>query len=154
MTVEDEGKTPEYYHNNYDLKKMKRYLVRVGVCGLYILTDAEDVPVIIPYSHPKKGMVVGGSAPHRRNSTGRIIVENEGKTREFYPQVCDLKWVPYTPEVLHYYGREYGAIGRGEYPWECTAKDRHPDAMIYKSPEGFGWGSEFNDNWDECSEHR
>lgn len=48
---------------------------------------------------------------------------------------------PDLPEVITLWGKELRAIGRGKFPYECIAKDKHPDAMIYSSPDA-GWTHE------------
>lgn len=34
--------------------------------------------------------------------------------------------------------QEMTAIGQGAYPYECIAKDKHPDAMIFENDHN-GW---------------
>lgn len=34
-------------------------------------------------------------------------------------------------------------LGRGAYPWECIAKDKHPDAMIFQNEQG-GWLGDYD----------
>lgn len=37
-------------------------------------------------------LVVGGIAPLHSGSTGRIHVQKDGVTREYFPQVANCKW--------------------------------------------------------------
>lgn len=45
------------------------------------------------------------------------------------------------PTSIELYGKRLEAIGRGKYPYECRAKDKWPNAMIYYSPDA-GWDHE------------
>lgn len=36
--------------------------------------------------------LIGARPPHKPESTGRVYVEDEDGTREFFPSVFDLKW--------------------------------------------------------------
>lgn len=46
------------------------------------------------------------------------------------------------PAQIHIWGKDLVAVGRGKYPYECEAKDKHPDAMIY---EGDGnWTDQYS----------
>lgn len=47
------------------------------------------------------------------------------------------------PPAISMYGKRLKAIGRGKFPYECRAKDQHPNAMIYFSPDA-GWTHEHN----------
>lgn len=38
-------------------------------------------------------VILGGTAPHKPSSTGRILVESHGMMTEFFPNVFGLKWV-------------------------------------------------------------
>ena len=40
------------------------------------------------------------------------------------------------------------ALGRGQYPYECIAKDQLPDAMVYECPICRSWCHD-GDNWSE-----
>ncbi len=40
------------------------------------------------------------------------------------------------PDKIEYCGKTLLPIGVGKYPYDCIAKDKHPDAMIYKSDTG------------------
>lgn len=45
--------------------------------------------------------VLGGKAPHKRGSTGRVFVHVEGAgDTEFFPAVVGAQWVPLGPETL------------------------------------------------------
>ena len=48
------------------------------------------------------------------------------------------------PKAVEMYGYKLEAIGLGNYPYECDAKDDHPKAMVYK---------EFNDGGFSCWTH-
>lgn len=37
--------------------------------------------------------ILGGSAPHKPSSTGRILVQKGKFKREFFPSVANLEWV-------------------------------------------------------------
>jgi hypothetical protein len=37
--------------------------------------------------------VLGGSPPHKPESTGRVQVEIDGHDMEYYPGVIDAKWI-------------------------------------------------------------
>jgi hypothetical protein len=46
------------------------------------------------------------------------------------------------PEIA-VYGNVLKPVGRGKYPYDCLAKDKWPDAMIYR---GDGcWDHEYNE---------
>ncbi len=47
------------------------------------------------------------------------------------------------PSAIYYRESRMIAVGRGMFPYECTAKDEHPDAMLYYSQSG-GWAHEFD----------
>lgn len=36
-------------------------------------------------------------------------------------------------------GARMAAAGRGKYPYDCRAKDEHPDAMIWHCPIHSNW---------------
>lgn len=66
----------------------------------------------------------------------------------------DMAKVGSTPEilpkiVLYPYGwRVYISSGKGNFPYKCSAQDKHPDAMIY---EGDGsWFEEHDGNLAKC----
>ena len=43
-------------------------------------------------SHDDEWTLLGGRPPHKASSTGRVYVEDDDGTREFFPSVFDLKW--------------------------------------------------------------
>ena len=47
------------------------------------------------------------------------------------------------PSAIYYLESRMIAVGRGMFPYECTAKDEHPDAMVYYS-QSSGWAHEFD----------
>ncbi|MDH0342058.1 hypothetical protein [Chromobacterium haemolyticum] len=47
------------------------------------------------------------------------------------------------PHTITVWGKELTAVGRGKFPYDCQAKAKHPDAMVYKSQDG-GWCHEFD----------
>ncbi len=42
------------------------------------------------------------------------------------------------PKSYTKYGFLMTAIGTGKYPYDCTLKEKYPNAMIYKNEKG-GW---------------
>lgn len=39
-------------------------------------------------------------------------------------------------------GHAMDPIGRGAYPYDCIAKDKHPNAMVYRCPTCNVWTNE------------
>lgn len=64
------------------------------------------------------------------------------KSSELNPQKQRLSIKFLMPKVVTIYDKQFQAIGRNKYPWDCTLKTQHPHAMHYYSPEG-GWCTEF-----------
>ena len=52
------------------------------------------------------------------------------------------------PKICPLCGKAMRKAGYGKYPYECTAKDKHPNAMIYKGCEGFYSGTCKISGWD------
>lgn len=45
------------------------------------------------------------------------------------------------PEEIEVLGIKMVKHGIGKYPYDCTFKDKHPDAMIYHSTDASKYGS-------------
>ncbi len=64
----------------------------------WILIDKQGNPVLKGSTHMsfrnEPLVITGGAPPHKPGSTGRIYIQSGGTfTAEYYPSVCDLKWV-------------------------------------------------------------
>ena len=57
-----------------------------------LVYSTTQIPVKIG-SMVREYLIEGGSAPHRSNSTGRVLVkEKDGFRREFFPSVLNTEW--------------------------------------------------------------
>lgn len=85
--------------NNPREKKEKKPIVSKGWDGLYVLVDSKGKPVH-EGQKVKDYVIVGGRAPHKPDSSGRIWVPGEDYSRdrdnvhEYLPTNVDLKWLP------------------------------------------------------------
>ena len=63
-----------------------------------VLVDQQSgVPVEINDTYGRDGVeysIIGGRAPHSPASTGRVTVRSAEQSRELYPSVFDLSWIP------------------------------------------------------------
>ena len=59
-----------------------------------VLTDARTGKLVCSGTKMKDGEVlIGGTAPHKPSSTGRVLVQSsDGLFTEYYPNVFDMKW--------------------------------------------------------------
>lgn len=51
-----------------------------------------QLPATIEREDGSTMFVTGGRPPHKPSSTGRIYVEENGGSREYYPSVADCAW--------------------------------------------------------------
>jgi hypothetical protein len=72
------------------------------ICALVDITTRKPVQLgdVRHTGNGKRVTVMGGSAPHDFNSSGRVYVqamtgdnEPDGNQREYYPNVVDAKWI-------------------------------------------------------------
>lgn len=66
----------------------------------WVLIDMDDllevsVNEIVETFRGEEVMLTGGRPPHKPSSSGRIYVDhvNQGYSSEFFPSVCNLKWI-------------------------------------------------------------
>ena len=70
----------------------KKPIISKGWDGLYALVDGKGRPVS-EGQKVKDYVIVGGRAPHKPDSSGRIWVPAGDDVREFFPTNVDLKWI-------------------------------------------------------------
>jgi len=105
----------------------------------FTIKDAKTDHFITRSLHGLKSQVHFGSAASWTISTdGSLAI----KTCELNPQEQRLSIRFLMPKVVTIYGKQFEEIGRGKYPWDCPAKYKYPNAIIYSSAIG-GWCTEF-----------
>ncbi len=75
----------------------KKPIVSKGWDGLYALVDAKG-KAVHDGQKVKRFVVIGGRAPHKPDSEGRVWVleggeEDRDRAREYFPSVVDLQWI-------------------------------------------------------------
>lgn len=58
-------------------------------------------------------------------------------------ECAECRVEPALPTTITLWGKTLHAIGRGKFPYDCISARKHPNAMIYSSPEA-GWTHEFD----------